>query len=231
MVREPLQYRHEFKYIISEGMMAVLRNRVINLLQPDPHAKEGGIYLIRSIYFDDYANTCYYENENGTDPREKFRIRFYNHSDDKISLECKRKEREKTLKTSCPLSREETESLIHGIPLTDITGRPPLLHKFMTLMTQRMMRPVSIVEYQREPFIYPAGNVRVTFDTNIVSSTDFNHSFDIQLIRRPIMPVGFHLMEVKYDEYLPDFIYNILQMDGLERTAFSKYYLSRKYSL
>ena len=87
MVREPLQYRHEFKYIISEGMMAVLRNRVINLLQPDPHAKEGGIYLIRSIYFDDYANTCYYENENGTDPREKFRIRFYNHSDDKISLD------------------------------------------------------------------------------------------------------------------------------------------------
>ena len=136
-----------------------------------------------------------------------------------------------SMKTSCPLSREETESLIHGIPLTDIAGRPPLLHKFMTLMTQRMMRPVSIVEYQREPFIYPAGNVRVTFDTTIVSSTDFNHSFDIQLIRRPIMPVGFHLMEVKYDEYLPDFIYNILQMDGLERTAFSKYYLSRKYSL
>ena len=92
------------------------------------------------------------------------------------------------------------------------------------------MRPVSIVEYRREPFIFPAGNVRVTFDTNIVSSTDYEHLFDKILISRSIMPVGFHLMEVKYDEFIPDFIYNSLQIDGLERTAFSKYYLSRKYN-
>ena len=224
-------YRHEFKYIVSEGMMAVLRNKVTHLLQPDPHATPNGSYLIRSVYFDDYANTCYYENENGTDPREKFRIRFYNCSDTKITLECKRKEREKTLKTSCPISRDETNLLMQGIPISEIENRPLLLHKFTNIMKMRMMKPVSIVEYQREPFIYPAGNVRVTFDTNIVSSTDYEHLFDKNLIGRPIMPIGLHLMEVKYDEYMPDFIYNCLQINGLERTAFSKYYLSRKYSM
>ena len=231
MTKTGKSYRHEFKYIISEGMMAVLRNRVINLLQPDPHALPEGSYLIRSVYFDDYANTCYYENENGTDPREKFRIRFYNYSDTRISLECKRKEREKSLKTSCFISRDETSLLMQGIPLTNIEDRPPILHKFINTMVQRIMRPVSIVEYRREPFIFPAGNVRVTFDTNIVSSTDYEHLFDKILISRSIMPVGFHLMEVKYDEFIPDFIYNSLQIDGLERTAFSKYYLSRKYNL
>ena len=224
-------YRHEFKYIISNHMLAVLRNRITNLLQPDPHAVDGGVYLIRSVYFDDYANTCYYENEDGTDPREKYRIRFYNHSDARITLECKRKEREKTLKTSCPLTREETETLISGTPLTDIAGRPPLLHKFMATMVQRMMRPVTIVQYVREPYIYASGNVRVTFDTHIVSSADYQHLFQPDIICRPIMPVGYHLMEIKYDQYLPDFIYSSLQLDGLERTAFSKYYLCRKYSL
>ncbi|MBR0122694.1 MAG: polyphosphate polymerase domain-containing protein [Bacteroidales bacterium] len=231
MTKTGKNYRHEFKYIISEGMMAVLRNRVINILQPDPHALPEGSYLIRSVYFDDYANTCYYENENGTDPREKFRIRFYNCSDTRISLECKRKEREKTLKTSCFISRNETRLLMQGTPLTDIEGRPPILYKFINTMVQRMMKPVSIVEYRREPFVYSAGNVRVTFDTNIISSTDYEHLFDKNLISRSIMPVGFHLMEVKYDEYIPDFIYNCLQIDGLERTAFSKYYLSRKYNI
>lgn len=223
-------YRHEFKYIISNEMMTVLQNRINNIIPIDPHVNEGKKYLVRSVYFDDYADTCYYENENGVDPREKYRIRIYNCSDNKITLECKRKERDKTHKTSCPLSRYETMQLIHRQMPSLTEPRPPVLRKFLLAMTQRLLRPVTIVEYQRTPYTYPLGNVRVTFDTHIVSSTDFEHFFDKQIVRRPVMPTGFHLMEVKYDEYLPDFIYNCLQLDGLERTAFSKYYLSRKYN-
>jgi hypothetical protein len=40
-----------------------------------------------------------------------------------------------------------------------------------------------------------------------------------------------HLMEVKFDEFLPDYIYRALMLDNLQQTAFSKYYLCRKYSL
>lgn len=224
-------YRHEYKYIISAGMMAVLRSRIAGVLPSDAHAGSRGSYTVRSLYFDDYADTCYYENENGTDPREKFRIRIYNGSDAVIALECKRKEREKTMKTSCRLTRQEAELLMSGSPLPDFAGHPAVLRRFLLFLLQRQMHPTTIVEYERYPYTYAPGNVRITFDTHLVSSTDFGSFFDSQLERRPVMPTGFHLMEVKYDEFLPSFIYNCLELDGVERTAFSKYYLCRKYGL
>ena len=99
------QLRHELKYIISQAQIPLLRARIDPFMKPDSHAAGSGSYSIRSLYFDDCQNSSYYENENGTDPREKFRIRIYNHSSERISLECKRKERGKTLKTSCLLRR------------------------------------------------------------------------------------------------------------------------------
>ena len=84
-------YRHEFKYRCTAAQLAVLKGRLDAVMVPDAHAGPEG-YTIRSLYFDDWENRCYYGNENGTDPREKFRIRIYNASEDRITLECKRKE-------------------------------------------------------------------------------------------------------------------------------------------
>ena len=225
------KYRHELKYLVSAAQIPLLKTRIASLMQRDPHAGKDGIYTIRSLYFDDYCNRCYYENENGTDPREKYRIRIYNHSDQKISLECKRKERGKTLKTACPLTRQQTEQLIHGEPPRVTEEIPPLLRKFAVEMKTRRLRPVVIVEYERIPYIYKNGNVRVTFDTQIASSSDVEDFFSETLSKRPVMPVGQQLLEVKFDEYLPDFIYRNLNLNRLQQTAFSKFYLCRKYSL
>ena len=108
------KYRHELKYQVTDGQIQLLRNRISHLLPLDSHVAQSGSYCIRSLYFDDYDNRCLKENENGTDPREKFRIRIYNGSAEKISLECKRKERGKTHKTSCPLTQEQTRQLMAG---------------------------------------------------------------------------------------------------------------------
>ena len=118
------QLRHELKYLISSAEVTMLRTRLSGLISLDAHAKDGH-YTIRSLYFDDYDDRCLLENENGTDPREKFRIRIYNGSAERISLECKRKERGMTHKTSCPLTREQTELLMAGkiVPMWPI-GRP-----------------------------------------------------------------------------------------------------------
>lgn len=225
------KYRHELKYPISVGEAQLIKNRINHLLLPDSHTDESGKYTIRSLYFDDCYNSCYYENENGTDPREKFRIRIYNHSTERIMLECKRKECGKTFKTSCPLSIEQTQSLICGKPLPNIGEQPPLLQKLTLLMLSRGLRPVVIVEYERIPFVYKNGNVRVTLDMNISSSNAVSCFLDETIPKRPILPLGQQLLEVKYDEYLPDFIYRNLQLDSLRQTAFSKYYLCRKYAL
>ncbi len=38
-------------------------------------------------------------------------------------------------------------------------------------------------------------------------------------------------MEVKFDEYLPTFIRNHMEIGRLQQTSFSKYYLGRKYTV
>ena len=224
------KFRHEFKYVISVAELCMIQNRLNHLLPLDSHAGPAGIYTVRSLYFDDYANRCYYENENGTEPREKFRIRIYNHSPDKITLECKRKERGKTLKTTCPLTLEQTQLLMTGKPLPDIANQPPLLQKFTMEMLLRRLRPAVIVEYERIPYVYKNGNVRITLDTHISASRAIGSFLDAEIPKQPIMPAGRHLLEVKYDAYLPDFIYRSLQLDNLTQTAFCKYYLCRKYT-
>lgn len=225
------KFRHELKYAIGSGELILLQNRINHLLLPDKHAGTSGAYNIRSLYFDDYNNRCFYENENGTDPREKFRIRIYNHSSERITLECKRKERGKTLKTACPLTEEQTRILMAGKILSNIEQQPPLLQKLTYEMLAKRLRPVVIVEYDRIPYVYRNGNVRVTLDTNISSSAAVESFLDEQIPKRPVLPVGHSLLEVKYDEYLPDFIYRNLQLQNLRQTAFSKYYICRKFSL
>lgn len=224
------QMRHELKYLVSSGEVLMIKNRIDHLLQKDQHVKRIGAYTIRSLYFDDYENRCFYENENGTDPREKFRIRIYNGSADKITLECKRKERGKTLKTSCPLTEEQTRMLMAGKPIPDIANQPEVLRKLTLQMLTRQMRPMVIVEYDRIPYVYKNGNVRITLDTNIASSKEISRFLDETIPKRPVMPTGQQLLEVKYDEYLPDFIYRNLQLHSLQQTAFSKYYICRKFT-
>lgn len=224
------KYRHELKYVVSNAQIPLLQNRISSIMTRDPHVGPEGKYNIRSLYFDDYCDRCYFENENGTDPREKFRIRIYNHSSERITLECKRKERGKTLKTSCPLTFDQAQLLIHNQTVSNMEQIPPLLRKLTLSMRTRMMQPVVIVEYERIPYIYKSGNVRITFDTNITTSGCLDNFWDTDIPKRPIMPTGMHLMEVKFDEYLPDYIYRSLNLAQLQQTAYSKYYLCRKFS-
>lgn len=225
------KYRHEYKYICDEMQMAIIQARIQGLLNLDMHAAAQGFYQIRSLYFDDPYNSCYFENENGTDPREKFRIRIYNADSSGISLELKRKEKGKTLKTSCQITTEQCRVLMRGELLPEDPSYPSVLQKLLLLMKTRHYQPKVIVEYIRVPYVYPAGNVRITLDRDISSSLCVSSFLDRDISKRPIMPIGKHVLEVKYDELLPDYLYNLLQTSKLQHTAFSKYDLCRKYSI
>jgi len=225
------KYRHELKYLISSAQVPLLKSRIESIMQPDPHTDDNGNYQIRSLYFDDYYDKCFFENQNGTDPREKFRIRIYNHASNRITLECKRKEHGMTRKTACPLTMDQCELLMKGIPLPDTGDLLPLQRKLNLEIRTHMLHPKVIVEYDRIPYIYREGNVRVTFDSNIASSSDLAAFFSPTLRKRSIMPSGLQLLEVKFDEFLPDFIYRSLNLEYMQQTAYSKYYLCRKYRL
>ena len=135
-----------------------------------------------------------------------------------------------THKESCPLTEMQTRMLMDGRALPDIASQPPVLRKLTMQMLTRRMRPVVIVEYERVPYVYELGNVRITLDLNVSSGKDVGAFLEESISKRPVMPAGRQLLEVKYDEYLPDFIYNNLQLENLQQTAFSKYYLCRKYT-
>ena len=225
------RYRHEFKYLCSYGELMTLKVRLQGLVSLDTHVGESGVYNIRRLYFDDIYDTCYRENEAGTDPREKFRIRIYDHSSERISLALKRKVRGKTQKLSCLLTEEQCRGLMEGeIPVLQ-ENSPALLRKLCLLMQTRHMRPKVIVEYERVPYVYPHGNVRITMDENISASNRTDRFLERQIPLRPILEAGQHILEVKYDEYLPDGIYRTIQSGNLRQTAFSKYYLCRRYHL
>mgnify|MGYP002857143566 FL=1 len=223
------QFRHELKYVVSQAQIPLLCSRIRPYMMLDPNADERGFYNIRSLYFDDFINSSYYENENGNDPREKFRVRIYNHSAERIALECKRKEKGMTLKTSCPLSDEEAYSLMQCSTAIR-EEQPALLRKMYLQMKTKLLRPVTIVEYERIPYVCRDGNVRVTFDTNITSSSAVKCFFSSEIPKRPVMPPGWQLMEVKFDEFLPDYIYKALNLGNLQQTAYSKYYLCRRFA-
>ena len=139
-------YRHEYKYEINAKQIEMLKVHLSSIVSLDSHVGEKMKYNIRSLYFDDCYNTCYYENQNGVSPREKFRIRIYNYSDERITLELKRKDHDKTFKQSCAISKENVLRLIEGDNLLWDDNMDPLLKKLYVLVYTRMMKPKIIVE-------------------------------------------------------------------------------------
>lgn len=224
------EYRHEYKYRIDAREKAVLKLRAQGVLEQDAHAGADGAYLIRSLYFDSPHDACFYENENGEDPREKYRIRFYNCDTSRISLECKAKRRGMTRKTACPITQEQCRQFMEGgIPEPEREISPAQAAMF-TQMRQKSLRPVVIVQYIRMPFVCDAGNVRVTFDDAIASSNDIAGFLQPEIPLRSVLGTGESILEVKWDELLPSYISGHLSLDSLQWTSFSKYYLCRKYN-
>lgn len=221
------RYRHEYKYVINNVQKNVLMIRADGLMQKDIHVGTEGSYIIKSLYFDDIDNSCYYENENGTDPRSKFRIRYYNYDTEHIKLEKKIKNRGMTLKYACSISKEQCEVFMMGkIPTSKNDAQKVLFEE----MKERKMLPKVIVSYERVPYVYSIGNVRITFDTNITSSSEISKFLQRDYLQRPILPLGKSVLEVKWDELLPIFIKEYMNLDELQWSTFSKYYMCRKYS-
>lgn len=229
------KYRHEYKFLIDEKDKAQLYYRLKNLIPFDANAAEEGSYYIRSAYFDDYRDSCFRQNEDGINERAKYRIRIYNASDARIMLERKSKKNGMTCKESAKLTRQQCESLLRGEVLPLGSGEaeqyPEVLKQFLVLMMTKGMRAKTIVEYERIPFVYPSGNVRITFDRNITSSMQTDRFFEKDMLRYPVLAKGQQLIEVKFDEYLPTFIRDNLEIGRLQQTSFSKYYLGRKYTV
>ena len=59
--------------------------------------------------------------------------------------------------------------------------------------------------------------VNNAFNLHINNAKGELETFSDEVKKRPILPTGTQLLEVKYDEYLPDPIYHALMLDNMQR--------------
>lgn len=218
-------YRHEIKQLLSPVQTCLLEQRIRAVLPPDTNGSSGR-YHIRSIYFDTLSDKAYTEKEAGISEREKIRIRFYNCQDGLVKLERKEKRRDLIFKDSLAISKETADAMM----ACDFGSLPsygsPLADSIYVLACAKGLHPVVVVDYVRNAYTYPAGNVRITFDSLLQAGN-------------PNLPIwesggGFHvlpnqtILEIKFNDYLAEHIRQLLCSVPGERIALSKYTLCRR---
>ncbi|PKM79063.1 MAG: molecular chaperone [Firmicutes bacterium HGW-Firmicutes-13] len=224
-----LKYRNELKHVVTQADALIIKSRLSSMLRTDPNAGTDGRYHIRSLYFDTPEGKALYEKIYGLPIKEKFRLRFYNHGHEFIRLEKKIKHYYKGAKLNTRLKKEEVQNILNGdIAFLRESDQALLREFYLKLKTERLV-PKTVVDYMREAYLYPAGNVRVTLDSDIRASINSTDLFDDTLPTSSALDSCLCILEVKFDGFLPEFIQDIIQLNKCTSRAVSKYAACRVY--
>ncbi len=220
------QYRQEIKQLLSPAQTLLLQQRISAILPADSHSDSDDCYRIRSIYFDTRDDRFYSEKESGVSEREKIRIRYYDYRADVIKLERKEKKENLIYKESLSISKETAEAMCQGDFSSLVQYRHPLADYVYGLVQTKGLHSTVVVDYIRMAYVYPVGNVRITFDTALQAG-------------KPDIPIwqegnvfdvlgGNTILEIKFNKFLPEHIRQLLDSVTGERIALSKYTLCRQ---
>ena len=224
-----MKFRHELKYYINTADYLTIKNRLSAFAEKDKNVNENGTYKIRSLYFETPTDRILSEKINGVNNREKFRIRMYNDDDSFIRLEKKTKVNGFANKIDAPVTREECEKLLEGDVSWMKHADRALLTELYAKMKYEQLRPKTVVDYIREPFIYKPGNVRVTLDSQIKTGVHTKDMFNPKVPTVRMHGVNVIILEVKYDNFLPAIVQTSVQVQNRKSTAFSKYAVARMF--
>lgn len=211
-------FRKELKYKITDNDFYLLNINLKNLIKKDSNCKED-FYTVSSIYFDNYKKTSYYQVKNGISERWKYRIRFYNYDDSYIVLEKKNKINGLTNKKSVRITRELFNSILKSNVRIE-KNNDKLLNEFIMKVKTELLNPVICIEYDRIPFVHKTGTVRITLDYNIRYTNNYDDIFNKN---KKVYYLKDKILEVKYNELIPDFIRYRLELNHLEQVSFSKF--------
>lgn len=220
--------RHELKYHLKFIEYQILRKKVATVLKLDSNAGPDGCYHIRSIYFDDFRNTALFEKQSGVPRRKKYRIRIYNYSNHFIKFERKNKLNQYTFKEWIRITREDADKIIAGDINFLADSESALLRDFYLDYRRNLLRPVVMVDYLREAYVHPVGNVRITFDkglhTGLGPVVFFDHKCPTAVIREEHEII----LEVKFDDVLPLHIRGLFPNTIRPRSTIGKFEICRE---
>jgi hypothetical protein len=221
-------YRHEEKYYISKVRAFELSCILKGYMKKDKHADADGSYWIRSLYFDDYSNKDYMDKQFGLLERKKLRLRIYNAKTNSVKLELKNKYGAYMLKESVNISSHDAKLLISGESSNLLNYDSAVAAKVYYLIHKTLYQPKILIDYEREAYTYPFGNIRVTIDKNIRASNSDLNIFNDKINMLPVIEDQVNVLEVKYDNMFPEFLQKLLSTRTLSRSSVSKYCLGRQ---
>lgn len=220
-------YRHELKFLLSKIEYEQLKRLFGALLVKDAYMGAGGDYYIRSLYFDTPENKDYYDKLTGVVQRKKIRLRIYDTSADKVKLEIKNKNNDYSIKETMTMSRAAAIQLADGKydVLTEYDN--DIAKKAYFNLTTYGYQPKVIVDYEREAYLLPVENVRLTFDKE-VRAFKGNGLFEEKHAFAGVLSPEYVILEVKYDKYLPAHVKRLLSSISMQRMSISKYCMARE---
>jgi VTC domain len=222
--------RHELKYYLNEVQSDRLSHQLKSLMSVDKYCENDQGYRVRSLYFDSYDDECLYQKQSGNLIRKKIRLRTYGDDVNKlVKFEIKRKNGQIIKKDSVIISKEEAEQVCLGNFAILLNKNNPVLNEIYATFVNKQYKPKVIVEYRRIAFILPVSNIRVTFDQNLRSNINHLDLFSTVNDMMPVILEGKQILEIKYDEFFPGYLKNILSSINSERMAISKYTLARRF--
>ena len=223
------KYRNEWKFELNNQDLTLLKSRLSEVMELDPHTPPKGRYIIHSLYFDDYKDISVYTTEAGLSERFKWRIRYYDDDLSYIVLERKEKIEGRCHKKSCKLTLDEYDTIVNG-DICDLVydTDKKLIKEFARDIMFYHFVPKVIVDYERIAYVEEITNVRITFDMRISASYDFDHFLTGDYTKYYLQETSQNVLEVKFDGILPSYIRNIVESFGFIQTSFSKYYYCRK---
>ncbi|MBQ8526529.1 MAG: polyphosphate polymerase domain-containing protein [Clostridia bacterium] len=216
-----MKFRHEYKHQINRADMLILQTRLGAIMKHDSHCGGDGTYFVKSLYFDNYLDKALREKIDGVDKREKFRIRYYGTDTSFMRLEKKSKINGMCNKEHVLITVDECRRIIDGDTDFLMESEHNLFRELYAKMKYQLLRPKCIVAYNRECFVHPLGNVRVTLDYDICGSSNISGFLNPDLSFLQLYHTS--ILEVKWDEYLPQLVRDAVQLKNRRTAAFSKY--------
>lgn len=222
--------RQEHKFQLSYIEYRKLCARLQLYLKADPHCGADG-YRVRSLYFDTMNNCDFHEKADGLEKRRKLRLRIYSPHDDFAMFEMKQKQGIYQLKRSLCVTKADAVLLSQGNYAPLLSSGEAFARECYAFMNERVYRPKAIVEYRRFAFVEKCNDIRITFDHSLMateSSTDlFNHNLSMY----PVCSQSVVTLEVKYRDFLLQYIKDAVNVCNKTDVSLSKYALARSATL
>ena len=231
--------RFELKYFVTGAEIARVRALIAPFTELDPFTEgcAGGMYTVRSIYFDTPGLRFYHEKDAGTATRKKLRLRTYNQPcpESVAFFEIKRKYGTAILKERVGMPFERAIALLrehpaHRLDAENLAGvelsraaRATLERFFFLEQVLRLRRTVLIV-YDREAYVgIDNPRVRVTFDCDVrsIMYPELEEIFGDKSLRH--LTNRRQILEVKFNGAMPPWLRPVTRLLSRSNLPISKY--------